>query len=459
MKEIRKDVLFDFAIVLLCVLMALLLTACGGIHEVTTVSPATAAPGTTVSAPSVPKTTTPETTALMATVPSRPGVAEYFSDRGSWQNLAVLAINEDGIVRPQYLFQKAFSGEKAKLTEQERQLLPQIASQLDTYKNRELLRYNRQQIDKVLLYCYGKDADELSLDLTSAFTYLPETGCYYTTTSGSAWNRIDFGFTEERSDGTIAMYYDVPADPARDWGRVAILQPHETGYYIISNGRYYDNSGKTEEQIAFETMFRDPNDWHSRALTCHYQDPSELHLQSIFYCGFDDEGQKPTADEWELLKDKPGFNENYDLIRLPAARMDAILKQYFGISLAQIPESGKSGLVYLPSTDCYYFMATGWYGVESFLAENITHMDDGTIRLEYSLRDPDEFYVVTMVKEDMGYRFLSNVPLEEALSPSPKTADSGNLVAAAAAMGISFAGTALLALGGDLFRSIRKRKT
>lgn len=459
MKEKRNDLLFDCAIFALCILMALLLTACGKPNTVTTVSLAASAPATTIPKTTEPETTVPETTVPpQTTLPSRPSVEKYFSDRSSWQNIALWAADFDGTVRLHYLFCKPFEGQSTTLTDRERQLLPDIAARIDEFPNWNVLRYTREQIDEVLLHCYGKNADTLGVDLLSAFTYLEETDLYYRIDSSFGW-RVDFDRTEERSDGTIAMYYDVPEDPARNWGRIAILQPHETGYYVLSNGMFYDNTGKTDEQIAMEALFRDHNDWYGRGMTCTFSDPTQLKLINIFYGGFDDESQHPTDAEWALLKDQPGFNENYDLMRLPAAKMNAVLTQYFGITLADIPDSGTNGLVYLPSADCYYFMTTGAMTVEGLLVGDIQHLEDGTIRMEYTLNKPSNAFVIRLKPVADGYRILSNLPLSEDVTESPKTADMTNLIAAASAMGISLAGTAFLALGGDALRSLRKRKS
>ena len=189
--------------------------------------------------------------------------------------------------------------------------------------------------------------------------------------------------------------------------KLAVLQPHETGYYILSV-REYDQE-KIELMGELESLFGDYNSWYNRALVCEYTWPGELSLLKFFYRGFADEPQQPTDAEWVQLKDQYGFDENYDLFRLPAGKMNDVLKEYFGIELKDLEPECFEGLVYLESTNCYYFMATG-----ALLAENVTvlsaeTMEDGTISMEYTCLPRDGFVHKMMLRSNGdGYRILSN---------------------------------------------------
>jgi len=59
-------------------------------------------------------------------------------------------------------------------------------------------------------------------------------------------------------------------------------------------------------------------------LTCEYESPRQLNLQSFFYCGFPGE-MSATDAEWAQLKDVNGFKEEKDFFRLPKDKMNAVL--------------------------------------------------------------------------------------------------------------------------------------
>lgn len=159
---------------------------------------------------------------------------------------------------------------------------------------------------------------------------------------------------------------------------------------------------------AFLDILGDRQSWYNRALTCEFDNPVQLKLHNLFYCGFPGESQEPTAEEWEQLKDKQGFDENYDLIRLPENRMNQVLEEYFGITLEDIPEEGFSGLTYLESTGCWYFMTTGWLGVEKLQVLTVETLENGVIHVCY---DADYWgvYDLMLRPHGDGYRVLSNV--------------------------------------------------
>ena len=161
------------------------------------------------------------------------------------------------------------------------------------------------------------------------------------------------------------------------------------------------------ELDAYTELFGNNKSWYNRALTCQYETPKELSLLAFFYCGFQDE-TRATEAEWEALKDKEGFNVNYDFYRLPVDKMSEVLNKCFGITLEDVADSGFEGLTYLESTNCYYFMATGFNSTENFKAKSIDNLEDGSIRLLYTaFYNGDEYEVIFKVRGE-GYQILSN---------------------------------------------------
>lgn len=336
-----------------------------------------------------------------------PSVEEFFSDRGNWQNYAILdTFSDRAQVNLAYVFERAMDGESMTATDLEHE---KLASVVLGYDRNKLFRATKAQMDEVLLALFNIRTDQLTTDWERNFVYLPETGCYYARGTTNWGYSVKIFRTEECDDGTILMYYSL--SNGEEPYRIARLQPHATGYYILSNEEYVDNTGKSEDQIAMETLFRGSS-WFNQALTSEYASPKEMSLLSFFYNGFKDESQKPTDQEWAQLKDRQGFNINYDLFRLPVDKMNAVLTEYFGITLADMEPEAFSGLVYLESTDCYYCMHTGWLGVQNFTALSVDRTNDGTVLVRYKGEYYEEEYVITLKPNGDGYRILSNVLAE-----------------------------------------------
>ena len=164
-----------------------------------------------------------------------------------------------------------------------------------------------------------------------------------------------------------------------------------------------------EELATFQTLFGQMNTWYNSALISQYASPKEIKLYQLFYNGFAEESREPTDEEWEELKDEPGFTIEYDLLRLPADRMNQVLTDLFGITLEDVEPAGFENLVYLESTDCYYMMHTDAWFLSDFNAIGLQYMEDGTICVAYTARGGDILYMLTVMPYGDGYRILSNV--------------------------------------------------
>lgn len=166
----------------------------------------------------------------------------------------------------------------------------------------------------------------------------------------------------------------------------------------------------------FDALFGPMNSRYNWALTSQYADPTFVDLELLFYLGFSDESSKPTDAEWEELKDRPGFDINYDLKRLPVDKMNQVLTQYFGITLEDVDASGFEGLVYLESTNCYYRMGTDASVVENFKATAVEVLEDGTIRLSYTgtsyALGSNGAGVAVLKPIGDGYQIISNIKAE-----------------------------------------------
>ena len=164
--------------------------------------------------------------------------------------------------------------------------------------------------------------------------------------------------------------------------------------------------------------FSEYGSWYNMALTCLYNSPAELNLKMFFdFGGFKDESPEPTDQEWAQLKDLPYFSESMDFVRLPVSKINAVLTEYFGITVDDLEEDSFRGLQYLEDTDCYYYMTTGVNYTDSFSVTKTEVLEDGCFRLYYTgpfhlefLNDPDVLYVVTLKPNGSNYLILSNIP-------------------------------------------------
>lgn len=167
------------------------------------------------------------------------------------------------------------------------------------------------------------------------------------------------------------------------------------------------DNGDDAQLAYFNALFGDMSSWYNRALTSLYASPAQVDLKMLFYHGFPEESQTPTDQEWESLKDKPGVYLEFDLMRLPADKMNEVLTQYFGITLEGVNPSGFRRLTYLESTDCYYHTVSDAVFVEDFNATAVETLTDGTIRLSYTAEFGEVFVAVLKPVGD-GYQILSN---------------------------------------------------
>ena len=162
----------------------------------------------------------------------------------------------------------------------------------------------------------------------------------------------------------------------------------------------------------YNTKYR----WFNMALTSQYACPQDVDLYNLFYNGFQDEVAGP--EELEKLE-KAGLWMDLDIQKNPSAKMDEVLKTYFGLSLEETNRVGLDYMVYLADTDSYYKCAGDvCYGDAAFTRGY--HTDDGRIILYYQ-DFLDEEWVVTLVedeKAELGLYVYSNMPV----NPHPEEA-------------------------------------
>lgn len=168
----------------------------------------------------------------------------------------------------------------------------------------------------------------------------------------------------------------------------------------------------TEDPLITEMRSLLSSGWFNQALTSTYSAADYVDLYEFFYNGFPEESKKPTDEEWELLKNIPGFTKGYNLIRLPVSKMNEVLLRYFDRTL----ESnciGLDKLTYLESTDCYYHMTLKSNAVGGINVTKVEELDD-VIYIYYTKDSSDEQFRVTLLSYlDNGYTVTANQMIME----------------------------------------------
>jgi hypothetical protein len=145
------------------------------------------------------------------------------------------------------------------------------------------------------------------------------------------------------------------------------------------------------------------------ALLREFSDPREIELRYFFKDGFG-EGDQPTDAEMAVLKEHYSdyMITNGRFFRLPKDRMNEELQRYFGITLADLPDSAFMRVVYLESSDSYGFLDdTTNMRPDDITVVQVEYRSDGTIRVDYT-GVVDGKCVVILKADGDHYRILSN---------------------------------------------------
>lgn len=156
--------------------------------------------------------------------------------------------------------------------------------------------------------------------------------------------------------------------------------------------------------------------WYNQATTSLYASPEEIDLREFFYNGIHGESQKPTTEEEAFLQSQwPQIDLGLDLMRLPVEKMNAILRQYFGMELEDFNGVGMENLVYWSETDAYYDSHGDGNGTHTFTVTNVTITADGAYQVYYYSENNNysfhatDFVLTLMPNGDGSYRILSHL--------------------------------------------------
>ena len=154
---------------------------------------------------------------------------------------------------------------------------------------------------------------------------------------------------------------------------------------------------------------RSEADWFPRALTSYYDSPEKIDLFQLFYTGIPGADNTPSTAELAFLENKPGYEPEFDLVRIPTAEMNRVLREYFGITLSETEGIGLENFLYNEQTDCYYHSHTD----TNLSFREVTaaeELEDGLWHVIYAAQG-DDHGVVTLRRYDGGWQILSNQQL------------------------------------------------
>ena len=182
-------------------------------------------------------------------------------------------------------------------------------------------------------------------------------------------------------------------------------EPAETELTALTERELSDLGQMFDLQSTYNTQYR----WYNMALTSQYACPEDVDLYNLFYNGFRDE----TVSEAEREKlEQAGLWMELDIQKNPTAKMNEVLKTYFGLTLEETNAVGLDSMIYLEETDSYYKCAGDVCYGEAFFTRGF-HTGDGRIILYY--RDfLDEEWVLTLVENPnaaLGVYVYSNMPV------------------------------------------------
>ena len=312
-------------------------------------------------------------------------------------------------------FDGGFRGEKT-ATEAELNELRQYYNEPYFSNAKYFYRFPKEKMEAELQKYFGISLADLPDRAFSGLIYLEcsDSYCYITTHRNNIVNSYTVQRVEHMSDGTVRVEYTINSTEHKN---VLTLKPNGEDYLILSNDyNVIDDPvlAKFHALFEYDAWERNP---YCYALGHEYSNPKELKLLYFFDGGFDNESPNTDAEKAELKQYyRDDWVNSNDLHRLPKDKMNAELQKIFGITLRDLPDTAYQGLVYLESTDCYYFLATGVYAdIGGFTIKSVNENSNGTVSVTYAIgtgSPPQATRIVTLKPNGDSYLVLSNVKAE-----------------------------------------------
>lgn len=260
----------------------------------------------------------------------------------------------------------------------------------------DIRKIPRARMNQALKACIGLSLEETDCVDLDFFKYLEETDSYYTDgLSVAGTDEVDVFRGIRTEDGRVILSYYREAHDTHDVfeGKVTLVEAPEGSelpYHVYSNDWRFADTAETEtvepqiqelpeaELQVFEMMFSGSEtygteyQWYNMALLSTYSCPEDVDLSMLFYNGFKEETVTPEEVEKviAIVREENGEQEaewwqSADMLKVPKAKMDQVLRTYFGRSLGGTNCVNLQYMVYLEETDSYYTCATDYAGIEN----------------------------------------------------------------------------------------------
>ena len=312
-------------------------------------------------------------------------------------------------------FADGFHGEYTP-TEAEKDALRQYYNEPYVSNAKYFYRLPTDKMEAELQKYFGISLSDLPDTAFSGLNYLEcsDSYCYIDTHPNRVVTDYAVQHVEHLSDGTIKVEYTIDKRVQKN---VLTLKPNGEDYLILSNDyNVIDDPVLAKYHALFEIRDGKRNPL-LYALGHEFSNPQELKLLYFFDGGFDDESPNTDAEKAGLTQYyREDWVNSSDIHRLPKEKMNAQLQKIFGITLKDLPDTAYQGLVYLETTDCYYFLATGVYAdIGGFTIRSVHENTNGTVSVTYTIGSgspPQSTRIVTLKPNGDSYLVLSNVRAE-----------------------------------------------
>ena len=328
--------------VALLLALVLMLCACAKTPPPATTAPPLPTEPVETTAP-VETTVPPETTAPTVSDPfvEYYALLEYTWPDTNWLHNAMGCIFESpDEIDLEYLFYAGFRlGSWDLLSpESEAQLIEQ-----GFWREMDIQPMPVEQLEQVLQDNFGTSLSDCTIP--EGWIYV-EKEDMYCSNHNDAYGITDFTITavNEHTDGLVELHYRLPSyydtrtgEFLDNMNMILSFRKQEDGSIrILSNVRettVITDFAPYEALISFSAQ---PN-WLARALGCLFESPTEIDLNYMFYLGVDHPGSWDdlSTDSKKALV-LSGFLEEMDLQLMPASKLEAALRETFGIGLSDV---------------------------------------------------------------------------------------------------------------------------
>lgn len=176
-------------------------------------------------------------------------------------------------------------------------------------------------------------------------------------------------------------------------------------FFLVGCSHAKDDGKSNRDNFLPEDFFNveaeGEDEFYNYCLNSEYENPADVDLKELFYGGF---GLELDQTDKDFLTQQE-VDLSYDVVKLPANKMDQVMNHCFGISIKDSHWVGKDNFYYDVQTDVYYLVHNDSHLCKvQMLSQNVD--GDGVIHLSYQKEDGKGEATLKKVGEE--YHFISN---------------------------------------------------